>query len=427
VVALALLVRIVVILASPHFAPLTDAAEYDRAAVSLVRHGVFAKSVATYHGGATAIHPPGFSVALATVYRVVGTGSASTRWAWGRVLEACLGAIAVGLICVIALRLWGSITALTAGVVSAVFPPLLLIGSTLLAEPLFIVFELAAVLAALIHRDSPHRYRWAVATGVLVSLGALTRGNGLVLAIPLLFLVWSERPRLTRRAVAAPAAFVAAAVLTLVPWTIRNFEAFHQFVPITTETGFVLAGAYQHIAQDNPRYASFWLPPFAAIARLDRTQPKVNEAQMSDHLVTVAFDYIRAHPGALPKTAYWNTLRLLNLAGPGFERWFAADESYPRALATVSVYGFWVLLALTVPGLLVGVVRRRARQAPAAFWWCPVVTIAVAIPLEGSTRYRSPADPFLLMFAAVTLTAAAEWLRQRRAASQPLVAAGAGR
>jgi hypothetical protein len=31
------------------------------------------------------------------------------------------------------------------------------------------------------------------------------------------------------------------------------------------------------------------------------------------------------------------------------------------------------------------------------------------------------------MFAAVTLTAAAEWLRQRRAASQPLVAAGAGR
>jgi hypothetical protein len=63
VVALALVVRMIVIVASPHFTPVTDAAEYDQAAVSLVHHGVFAKSVATYHGGATAIHPPGFSVA----------------------------------------------------------------------------------------------------------------------------------------------------------------------------------------------------------------------------------------------------------------------------------------------------------------------------------------------------------------------------
>jgi hypothetical protein len=55
-----------------------------------------------------------------------------------------------------------------------------------------------------------------------------------------------------------------------------------------------------------------------------------------------------------------------------------------------------------------------------------VITIAVAIPLEGSTRYRSPADPFLLLFAAVALTAAGEWVRERRAASRKLVAAGAG-
>jgi 4-amino-4-deoxy-L-arabinose transferase-like glycosyltransferase len=426
VVALALAARVIAIVATPHFTPATDAHEYDRTAVSLVTHHRFASSTATFHGGPTAIHPPLFSVALAGVYELVGTGSDETRWTAGRAFDALLGAVAVGLISLIALRLWGPLPAFVAGVIAAVYPPLVLVGSTLMSEPMFIVLVLAAVLAALVHRASPHRLRWAVLTGVLVGLGALTRGNGVVLVIPLGFLIWNERPRGSWRALQAPLALVAAAIVTLVPWTIRNLDAFGEFVPVTTETGYIVAGTYDSVSQRLSRFPALWLPPFAQTARIDGSDPTINEAQLSDRLMTQGLRYIGDHPGSLLKTAYWNIRRMLNVS-PGFERWFSSAESYPPELAVISSYAFWVLLAVALGGVLSAAVRRRARTAPAALWWCPVALLLLTIPLEESTRYRSPADPFLVLFASLALTEAAAWVRARRAverSSPARVAAG---
>ena len=410
IVLVALVVRLAVVLATPHFVPRTDAAEYDHNAVSLVQHGKFAPSVATFHGGPTAYHPPAFSVLLAGAYKLVGTGSAKTRWEAGRILNAILGAAAVALICLIALRLWGRRVALLAGGIAAVSPPLVLVGSTLMSEPLFIVLELAAVLAALAHRESPHRWRWAVATGVLAALGALTRGNGLLLLVPLFFLVWCERPRRSWRSLRAPAAMVAAAALTLVPWTIRNLSAFHQFVPVTTETGYALAGTYNGVSQSYGRFPAMWQAPFYGVARILRSDPHANEAQISSRLTTQAIDYVDAHPAAVPKTAYWNILRLLNFAGPGFEHWIAYYESYPPWLAVASAYAFWLMLALA----LAGAGGRAVRCAPLAIWGVPLVIFLLAVGLMGSTRYRSPADPFVILLAALGLVAAYEGLSARR-------------
>lgn len=413
IVMVALAVRVIVIVATPHFAPATDAQEYDHAAVSLVTRGSFAPSTATFHGGPTAIHPPLFSVVLAGVYKVVGVGSTSTRWAAGRVLEAVLGALAVLLIAVIGMRLFGRLPGLVASAIAAVYPPLILVGSTLMSEPLFIVLVLAAVLTALVHRDSPHRLRWAVATGVLIGLGALTRGNGLVLVIPIGALVWSERPRVSWRSVQAPVALVIATIVTLVPWTIRNAHVFGQFVPITTETGYIVDGTYDSVSQHLHRYPAIWLPPFGQIRRIEATDPTINEAQLTDKLMSDGLSYISDHPGSVANTLYWNARRLLDIS-PGFERWFASSESYPPSLAVISSYAFWILLVFAVAGVVIRAARARARGAPAAVWWCPVALILVTMPLMESTRYRSPADPFLVMLAALGLIAVAERVRAAR-------------
>jgi 4-amino-4-deoxy-L-arabinose transferase-like glycosyltransferase len=399
VVAVALIVRVAVVVATPHYLAVTDAGEFDHIAVSLADHGSFPASGLAPRGGPTAFRPPLFPVALAAVYKVVGVGSPKDRWAAGRVLEAVLGAVAVGLICLLAWRLWGPVAALVAGTVAAVDPPLVLVGSSLLSEPLFIVLELGAVLAALAHRDSSHRWRWAVATGVLVGLAELTRGNGVVLLAPLGFIVWSERPRWSWRSLRAPAAMVAAAALTLVPWTVRDLSVFHQFVPLTTESGFALAGTYNFGAQNARQYPAAWRPPVPEMQQVFVSDPTANEAQVSTRLDTVAMDYIKAHPGSLATTAYWNTLRLLNLTGPGIERAFAGGEGYPFRLATDSVYAFWVLLALAI----VGAFSRAVRRAPLALWGCPLVILLSTVMLLGLTRYRSPADPFIVLLAALGL------------------------
>jgi hypothetical protein len=115
------------------------------------------------------------------------------------------------------------------------------------------------------------------------------------------------------------------------------------------------------------------------------------------------------------KTAYLSARRLLAIEGPLLEEVFAYGEGYPVRLAQYSVYAFWLVLALA----LVGAVTPVARRAPSAFWWCPAAILLSTVFFEGLTRYRSPADPFFLMLAALALMEAARRLRRRAAARAP--------
>jgi 4-amino-4-deoxy-L-arabinose transferase-like glycosyltransferase len=408
VALIALALRVALVLATPHFVPRTDAADYDRLAVAFVHHGHFPPSQIA--PGPTALRPPLFPIALAGAYKLVGTGSAADRWEAGRLMEALFGAVAVVLIGLIAGRLWRRRAGLLAAGIAAVFPPLILVGSSLMSESLFIPLVLAAVLAASMART--RSWRWAALSGALVGLASLSRGNGIAFAVPIAFLVWVGRPRLSRQALVAPLAMLAALALTLTPWTIRNAVEFHEFVPITTETGATTAGTFNSYAAHRTDFPALWLPPVTQVRQVLAKHPRLNEAQLSDQLNALAFDYVKAHPAYVAKDLWWNTLRLLNLTGTHFERWAARYEAYPKWLASLSVYAFWALGLLALAGALTA----AARRAPPALWGCPLVVYLSTVLLEGATRYRSPADPFIIMLAALAPLSAWELLRARRAA-----------
>jgi 4-amino-4-deoxy-L-arabinose transferase-like glycosyltransferase len=409
--ALALVVRVVVVLATPHFHPVTDSAEYDRNAIALVDSGSFGISDATFHGGPTAYHPPLFSIALAGVYELSGASNASRRWEAGRLFEAAMGALAVGLVFELALMLFGPLVAIAAGGLAAVYPPLVLVGSSLMSESVFLPLALGAVLAALKARQDPKGWKWQVAAGALGGLAALTRESGVVLLAGLCWLAWSGRPWRSWGALRAPAMVLAVAILVLTPWAIRNASTFGQFEPLTTGTGYALAGAYDHESQTSRRFPAMWQAPFSDIAATLRQNPHANEAQISSALITMSLHYVEHHPGSLVKTAYWSTKRLLNLTGPGFEKWFARYEGYPDWLAVLSVYSFWLVASLALGALAWPAARRIARRAPVAFWACPALMFLASVPFAGSTRYRSPADPFVVLLAAALIAAA--WERSR--------------
>jgi 4-amino-4-deoxy-L-arabinose transferase-like glycosyltransferase len=397
IVAIALIVRVAVVIATPAFAPAADAADFDRIATSLADHGRFPSSTMAARGGPTAFRPPLLPLTLAAVYKLVGTSDAKARWTAGRVLEAVLGAIAVLLICLIGIRVLGRTAGLLAGVIAALYPPLVLVGSSLLAESVFIPLMLGGVWAALNARAGAHRLRWAIVSGVLVGLASLARANGIVLLVPVWFLVWELRPRWSWPSLQAPLAMLAATVVTLIPWTVRDISVFHRFVPLTTDTGFALAGTYNPLAQGRHDYPALWIPPLYDMAPVFRAHPNYDEEQVSTRLTSTALTYIGNHPSSVPRTLYWTFLRLFNLTGTGFERYAAPFEAYPRGLAVASVYTFWLLALLAIAGAFTA----AARRTPLALWGCPLVILLTVIWFEGSTRYRSPADPFFVLLAAV--------------------------
>jgi 4-amino-4-deoxy-L-arabinose transferase-like glycosyltransferase len=412
ILVVALAIRVIVVLTSPHFHTFNDSAQYDQYAIQLAHHGNFPQSAATFHGGPTAYRPPLFPGLLAILYKIVGTGSAHTRWEWARMLEAVLGVIVVLLVFAIAQRIFATRVALVAAAVTAVYPPLITANSSLLSESVFIPCVLASVWAALVYRDR-RQLRWAVASGVLLGLSALTRGNGLELIIPIWFLVWVQRPRWSWAALKPLAALTAALVVTVTPWTIRNFAQFHQFVPLTTEAGYAVAGTYSTAAQNTHPYRDLWTTPLLQLYQAYKQNPNLNEEQASEQLTKDGLRYIGHHPLSLVTTFYWNTVRDLELT-PSIEKYLAPFEGYPTWLAELSVYAFWVLALLCIAALW----SRRGgslswRAAPPALWGIPLVVFLTTVPWLGVMRYRVPADPFLILPATLVLVAAWDRLAAR--------------
>src|SRR5947209_3228184 len=193
ILAVALLARIGVIVATPHAVPIFDAADFQRHANSIAAGDGYPPPQLGLPGP-TAFRPPLYPVTLAVVHKLGGGLTAE------RVAGALLGVATVLLIFLIAQRLWGRRVAVVAGAIAAVFPPLVVLNASLLSELLFLPLSLAALLATLVYRET-ERLTWAVVGGILCGLAILTRTSGLPLLIPLAFGVWVLRPRLSRSAV----------------------------------------------------------------------------------------------------------------------------------------------------------------------------------------------------------------------------------
>src|SRR4051795_13224242 len=222
--ATALVVRVAQIAATRHWQPVADPADYVRHAISIAHgHGMAASFLPG--GGPSALRPPAYPYFLGGVFAVSGNSFTA-----GRLAAALLGVVSVALVGVIAQLLWTRRVAIVAMAIAALYPPFVLLSGTLLSESVGIPLVLALVALVLAYRDEP-RPRWvAPVAGVLFALALLDRPALVMFGVPLVLGLWA-RPWRMRAAWRAPAIAVAAAVLVVVPWTIRNAIEFNDFVP----------------------------------------------------------------------------------------------------------------------------------------------------------------------------------------------------
>lgn len=397
--AVALVVRVGLVAATGEHVPWGDPADYDRHAIHLVEHGTYPPSSQAAPGSPAAFRPPAWPYMLAGVYEVTGA-----RWTAGRLAAAGLGTLAVLLVYLIAAEALGAAAARAAGWLAAVFPPMVFLSGSLVAESLFVVLMLAAVWATLRARRAVHRLRWAGLAGIACGLAALTRTNGLALLLPVAIgLVQAgglPRPRL--RAALAPAVALLAASLTIAPWTIRNERAFGEFVPVSTQTGYTMAAAWNAEAdvggpaRGRPQYGP--LEPF-------QHRPGVDEVELDRTFRHMGREYAGEHPGYVLELAGLNVLRMFKLASDeSFTFYWNLERDMTPPRRVLDSLGLAAIVALAVLALTRRRARRRLRQAPLWLWLFPALMLASTILLLGNPRYRAPIDPFLVMVAAVALS-----------------------
>jgi 4-amino-4-deoxy-L-arabinose transferase-like glycosyltransferase len=399
----ALGIRVAQLERSPYRA-INDAGSYNRLASEIANTGDYDTGSGPGSGaagsrGPTAYFPPAYPYFLAGVDLLDGHAAGGrTALAPARLAQAVLDTVAVAMIGLVALEAFGPMVALASLTLAAFYPVLIEVSGILVAENLLIVFELAAVWAVLRARRAQHPYRWFAAAGVFTGLATLTHQNGILLLIPLGLASWNLRPWWSVRALAAPALLLATALLTIVPWTIRNAIVLHRFIPVSDESGITLVGTY------NPVSAAFKPVPykwrlFFGIPQdrgLRHEASHLSEPQLGDRLQRQALDYIGSHPLAPLEVAYHNTLRLFELEGSFAWRASASAQSLEQGVAQIGVISFWILCVLAVVGAFTRIVRR----APRWLWAVPLLLAASVVFINVETpRFREPIDPFLILLA----------------------------
>src|SRR3954469_3613067 len=414
ILVVALGLRLAYIGATPGFAIVHDARDYDVHAVSVAHHGDFSTNLT---GMPTAFRPPGYVYLLAGAYRVFGVqdSPAHDRILVARLLGAVIGTIGVALVGLLALRFWSPRVALIAMGLAAIYVPAIVVSDAMMSEQLFVVFMLAALVAVLWRRGSPAT---AALAGVFAGLAILTRANGLILLAPLVWAVWMA-PRRRPRSLLAPAVLGAVALLVVAPWTIRNVRELHHFVPVTTQLGTALAGTYNSEARDDPVNPGSW----RSLRRVEEYLPlsanfrTTNEAEREQRLRKAGYHFIAEHPGYLLTVWWWNTRRILDMSSRTWSRHTASTISVGPQASDRAVVCFWIFLALAIGGAFV-------RPALAATWWLWTVPrlmfLSVVFLAAETPRCRAPVDPFIIILAALAVDAVTvRACSRRRSSSRP--------
>jgi 4-amino-4-deoxy-L-arabinose transferase-like glycosyltransferase len=334
-------------------------------------------------GAPSAAHPPLYPLLLSIVSALGGHGFRSHR-----VVGVLYGGLSIVLIGLLARRIGGDRVGLIAAGLTAVYPIFIATDGALLAETLYTPLIAGVLLCAYKLLDD-QRARWAVALGAVIGLAALTRSEALLL-LPLLALPVALRQRQgwVRRAVAAGLA----ALVVVLPWTVRNYAAFDRPVAISTQEGALIGGANCHRTYhgaDTGGWRAECLPP----------RTKENEAEQSDVWRKDGIDYAADHTGRIPAVVGVRVLKMLDFYQPRRQLMFAEGRSH-----TVEAIGIGVYYAL-LPLAAFGVVLLRRRGDPLVVLAGPVaMTLVTSVLFYGVPRLRHAAEIVIVVLAAVALS-----------------------
>lgn len=340
-----------------------DSVEYDALGLRLAE----GRGYVDAQGHPTAYRPPGYPMFLAAVYYLAGYNLTAVR-----IAQAVLGAGICLLVYVIAQHCFNGGVAVASSVLCALYPPLVVNTSEIMAEVLFTFLLLFGVTLLLVARGSFS----LVASGCLFGLALLTKPL-LLFFFPFLAL-WVVFGR--RGAAARSLTLIGSGLLlVLLPWILRNYAQFHAFVPLSNIGGLALYNSYV-VAEKGLGFNS--------LSQVGEAFWRLGEVERNHYLIQKTFEYMVAHP-----------MMVLQLALSKLLLFFYPFDGYWYPVSFGSKYNiFW---GLTLSFSLVGMAVQRARPGdPVTLLYCLLASfLCYAGVFYGSPRFRMPLEPLLVCFA----------------------------
>ena len=344
----------------------------------------------------TAYRAPGPSLVWAGLYVLAGHRPAVVR-----VMHCVVGALGVLLVFAIGRRSFGPRVGFWAAAIWTIMPTALIFTGDLLSEPLGTFWLLAHVLALLRFADRPS-VKGGVLAGVLLGIAILTRPNFVVLVpLEVVWALWQFRS--SRRVQALAIGVPLLALLTLAPWTIRNWVRFRAFIPLSTGGGSALLQGNNRIVVTEPsRFGyAFWdaeLPEYRTAL-----MTASNEYRRDQLAKQFAVEWLLSNPEDWPFLAQAKLRR-------AFTPFLQPNSPRLYRLAMLLGWGPLLVLFLATAGPTLFHFLRSGHPG-----WILHVTILhhalVSVLFFASARYRQPVEPLCIILAATALDSGTRRLR----------------
>ena len=343
------------------------------------------------------VRPPLYVLFLGFLFEVGG----DYRYLGVLLVQALVSAVSLVPFGLLAVEVRGRSAARWTLGLGAAYLPFTLFAGLLVSETLFLFFIAFGLLAlwkerqALVRDRVRKGYLWLVSAGLLLGCATLTRSTALVFVfVAALWLLFSlPRTWTLLRKLAAPALLVLVGLTTLLPWTVRNYAAYHRFIPVDT------TGAY-----------NLWLASLGVRdeARMQGELRRIeDQGERQDYAFARAWETISTDPARFVGKGLKEALDLWKPLLSAEEN---AVQGYPSGrvpawhLALLLVFDNLLYVAI----LLLAVCGLALSKPPTPLKWLTgswvVLWVVTSFVFFAVTRFRMPVVAALLPWAGVGIT-----------------------
>ena len=400
-------------LSSPYFgAPFLDEQYFYEWAVR-ISHGQIVSPQAFFRA-------PLYAYLLGGLFALIGP-----NFFLPRILQHLLGSAAAVLVFKIADKCFDWRTAWIAGLLAALYPPLIFFEGEILDISLQCFFYPALILLGLLSLRDP-RWRWTLLFGTTAGAATVARPNVLLLVACWLAVlaVWRERWGGWPGALERAAAIVGLLAVWITPTLIHNIRADGSWVPVATYAGinFYIGNrptADGYTASTPRRYEFFGdyrdsVELFAQRKAEAMARRPLNGGEVQRFWFKQAVWEI----GPAPRRSLLLLLKKIVLFWNGYEIRNNKDIYFALRFTPVldglhHVWDFRVLAPLALLGI--GLAALRGCSVENLWLGLGVAAHMVSVVLFFvCDRYRLPVTPLLIVFAAGALTTLRQWASERK-------------
>lgn len=383
--------------------------------------GRVARALATGHGyadpfvghtGPTAWVPPLYPLLLAEVFKLFGVYTAFSAWVI-LTINSVFSAATAPLIYRIAARCYNRKVAVWSAWIWALYPAALQYAVRWVWEMSLTAFLLTAVLLLALRmrnigewpgkRPRQTTLQWLL-FGFLWGLIALANPS-LLLFLPAcgIWILIGARPLAAGFGKAVLAALLFIGILA--PWAVRNWRAFHAFIPIRDNLGAELEASSGPGSNGFPVMATL---PLIANAPRTMLYQSIGELRYVRMEGAKAKRYIAAHPG------HYATISLKRLY------FFWVSVPHPETSAFNEFFRELNYCLFSITGIL-GLLLSLKRRVPAAglFAWAFILAPLTYYLVTANARFRHPLEPLIAIFTVYLFQSAEPRLRRKKTVQSP--------